>query len=90
MNKGLQPGTWCRPSSEKEWKAILELAVAMGISQTDPPRMNYSECKGVWADLNSNVAQCFADGPKNGGWMLTYPEPDTVSYFLSCMAKEAI
>ena len=47
MNNTLKPGHWCRPKDEKEWKAILDLAVALGIKrrfrQAEPPYRNV-EC----------------------------------------------
>ena len=31
----LQPGMWCMPSSEMEWKAVLELSDALGLRGVD-------------------------------------------------------
>lgn len=87
----LQPGMWCRPSSEREWRAILELADALGVSQTSPPRMKYEEHPCVWADVNRNAAQATDPDSLCLFWNLTLADKVSIPVpeFISRMYAEA-
>lgn len=38
MSNELKPGTWTRPSNEKEWRAILDLAKSLGVGGHEDDR----------------------------------------------------
>lgn len=57
MNKPLEAGQWCKPKDEKEWKAVLDLAEALGV-YVGGQRSRYATYKGVWAHDDNGVCEC--------------------------------
>lgn len=85
----MNPGTWCRPTTEKEWKAVLDIADSLGLKRRLPTfeetRRNYEQefgkqdklimdAQGIYA-----TAACYVDGRMQ----------ESVPEFIAAMYAEA-
>ena len=89
MSKSLTPGTWCRPSSEKEWRLILDLAEELGVGGHDYFReydreytlvgvTDHGSVVGVWSMIPSSDSQF---------WNTELPVPEFIAGMYE-LAKE--
>lgn len=80
----LQPGMWCRPSSERWWRAVLELSDALGLGGVDFVETAHKRHSYVWWDEYNGIS-CVR--PCGHGGQLDKCLP--VSEFISRMYAEA-
>lgn len=87
MNKPLEPGQWCKPKDEKEWKAVLDLADALGV-YTPGFRSPYESCECIWANIYGSINECAVTPSRLGETDPPLSVPDFISGMYALAEKK--
>lgn len=87
MKEELRPGTWCEPSSPREWNAIIELAKSLDLYAGGVGH-GYDICRYVWCVGNASPSAgrvCECAGRGTGFDPNRYERPISVPDFIAGM-----